>query len=207
MVQATVAGETIFRILFGVLLLAMMLVRHLYEQRMRVTAAQGLARDEDTRQTLARHSLPIMISQWVAIVYLTKPAWVIWGSLPFPHWLRWLGAGLALLGTGLLIWTHQALDRNFFGGLKIREGHELVTWGPYRWVQHPMYGAFFVLGLGYLFLSANLLIGLPWLLGTVLIAAYRVGREEAILESHFGDPYRAYLSTTGRFLPRLRPRR
>ncbi|HUW09238.1 MAG TPA: hypothetical protein VM537_05875, partial [Anaerolineae bacterium] len=129
------SAETIFRILFGLLLLSMIVPRHLYEQRMRVTAAQGLERDDDTRQILARQGLPILISQWVALVYLTKPEWVLWASIPFPRWLRWLGAGLALLGTVLLIWTHRALDRNFFGGLKIRQGHELVTWGPYRWVQ------------------------------------------------------------------------
>ncbi|HUW13256.1 MAG TPA: hypothetical protein VM537_26265, partial [Anaerolineae bacterium] len=58
--------------------------------------------------------------------------------------------------------------------------------------------------LGYLFLSANLLIGLPWLLGIVLITAYRLRREEAMLEEQFGDPYRAYRSTTGQFLPRIR---
>jgi protein-S-isoprenylcysteine O-methyltransferase Ste14 len=198
--------ETVFRIVLGVLVAAMYVPRKLYEQRMRVVSAHGLDRDEDRRPTLAWQSLLLGISLWATIITLAKPAWTNWASFPLPNWLRWLGAGLAVVGTALLLGTHRALGDNFFGGLKVRRGHELVTHGPYRWVQHPMYVAFFVLGVGYLLLSANWLIGLPWLVGTVLVSAYRLRREESMMRERFGEEYQAYQRRTGRFLPRLRAR-
>jgi protein-S-isoprenylcysteine O-methyltransferase Ste14 len=197
------AEETIFRIVLAVLVTAMYVPRKYYEQRMRVAARNGLARDEDTRQTLAWQSLLLGITLWAAVLYLVKPVWLAWASLPVAAWLRWSGAVLGALATALLIWTHQALGDNFFGGLKLRQGHELVTWGPYRHVQHPMYVAFVVLGLAYLLLSANGLVGLPWLLGTLLTVAFRLRKEEAMLEGQFGETHAAYRKGTGRFLPRL----
>jgi len=200
------AEETIFRIVLGVLVVVMYVPRKIHEQRMRVAARTGLVQDQDSRGTLAWQSLLLGITLWAVILYLIKPVWVNWASLSFPGWLRWLGAGLGVLGTGLLIWTHQALGDNFFGGLKIREGHELVTRGPYRWLQHPMYVAFTVLGLGYLLLSANGLVGLPWLVGTLLTIASRLRSEEAMLQEQFGKAYEDYRRRTGSFLPRVRRR-
>jgi protein-S-isoprenylcysteine O-methyltransferase Ste14 len=37
----------------------------------------------------------------------------------------------------------------------------------------------------------------------VAIIALRTPREEAMLEAHFGEEYRAYRARTGRLLPRL----
>jgi protein-S-isoprenylcysteine O-methyltransferase Ste14 len=42
-----------------------------------------------------------------------------------------------------------------------------------------------------------LLIAFAWLL------AQRARKEEALLERHFGETYRAYCARTGAFLPRL----
>jgi protein-S-isoprenylcysteine O-methyltransferase Ste14 len=87
----------------------------------------------------------------------------------------------------------------------VTEGHELVTTGPYRYVRHPVYGAFtaVVAGLGLVFRS-YLLAGVAavWL----VTALWWARAEEALLSSPegLGDAYRIYSERTGRFLPRPR---
>ena len=73
------------------------------------------------------------------IAYLINPATMTWASVPLPVWLRWTGAGLALLAGALLVWTFRTLGRNLTDTVVTRKEHTLVTTGPYRWVRHPFY--------------------------------------------------------------------
>ena len=115
-----------------------------------------------------------------------------------------MGLGIGTLP--LFVWTHEALGKNWSADLVIKEEHALVTGGPYRWVRHPMYTAFFGSSLAYFLLSANWVIGLTGL-GTSVLLAARVDKEEALMIEEFGDDYRAYMRRTGRFLPRMTPNR
>jgi protein-S-isoprenylcysteine O-methyltransferase Ste14 len=137
------------------------------------------------------------------ILVVIKPNWVTWCSFFLEAWLRWAGVVMGILGLALLWWTHRALGKNFFGGMKIRLGHELVMSGPYRWVRHPLYVAFMVLGVGFALVSSNWLVGASWLGGTFLVLLSRFKAEEDMLENEFGDRYRAYRSRTGAFIPGL----
>ncbi len=123
--------------------------------------------------------------------------------LPFPAWLRWLGAGLIFAGDLLFIWSHRALGRNWSPLLEIRKGHILVTKGPYRLIRHPMYAAIFLIGTGVSFLSANWLVSLSYMLPVVSMYLVRVSDEEEMMIEQFGDEYRKYMRRTGRLLPKL----
>ncbi len=63
-----------------------------------------------------------------------------------------------------------------------------------------MYTTFFLNALVSFLVSANWLVGLGWL-GQGILAASRAGDEEALMIEEFGDQYRAYMRSTGRFLP------
>ena len=197
-------SDLIFRILLGLIFVATIAIRRYYERRSAAIARTELAQDRDNPREITLLSLILTLVNLAIIVYLINPDWLAWSRLPFPDWLRWLGAALGVLGVALLLWTHRTLDKNFFGGVKLRQGHSLVTGGPYRRVRHPMYTALFLIGVGYLLLSSSWLIGLPWLTTIAVTAATRVNQEERMLAEQFGDQYRAYQSRTGRFLPRLR---
>ena len=59
-----------------------------------------------------------------------------------------------------------------------------------------------------LFMLANALAAANWFIlltgsGVVLLLVVRTRREEERLLRRFGEPYRAYVERTGRFLPRL----
>ena len=80
---------------------------------------------------------------------------------------------------------------------------ELVTWGPYAYVRHPFYTSFLLA-----FLAAA--IALPHLLtiGCLVYAGIALtmtaAREERRLAaSDFGASYNDYMTSTGRFFPRL----
>lgn len=137
-------------------------------------------------------------------VYAVYPRFLSGAIFPLPEWLRWAGCGLGLISVGLLGWVHWALAKNFSTTLHIREGHTLVTHGPYRWVRHPMYTVLVLFFLGLLLISANWMVGIPALIALPLILVKRLGSEEALMIEQFGSDYREYMKRTGRFLPRLR---
>jgi len=115
--------------------------------------------------------------------------------------------GLTLLtgGYALFMWSVVARGR-YAVSWDMRENHKLVTWGPYRFVRHPSYLAYFLMFPGLLLSWLNLL-AVPSLIA-VPGYYYVVGNEEKILVERFGDEYRSYQEKTGRFFPRLRrPRR
>jgi protein-S-isoprenylcysteine O-methyltransferase Ste14 len=142
---------------------------------------------------------------WLAalVSYVAGLEWVNVAALPFPVWVRWAGAGIGYLSLPLIWWTEFSLGKNFNTVLHVREGHTLVTHGPYRWVRHPMYTALFLFAVSALPISANLLIGLPGALALIVIVLNRVKAEESLMLDQFGDQYHAYMERTGRFLPRL----
>ena len=77
----------------------------------------------------------------------------------------------------------------------------MIDTGPYRWIRHPMYAAYFVLFLSAFLIAENWIIGAS---GTAIIGmlmTVRLKREEDILIQRFGRRYLDYRRTTGRFLP------
>jgi len=162
--------------------------------------------------TVIRESRPYAILLAVFIcyevgtlaIYLFAPHWLAWANIPLAPWLRWVGATICLLTLPWFAWVHHVLGHNFSSTLNIRANHTLVTSGPYRWVRHPMYTAFYVLHLATILATANLFLGLTWLGGLAAVISLRVDREEAMMIRQFGEVYRAYMRQTGRFLPPLR---
>lgn len=141
---------------------------------------------------------------WVAtLVYLLHPEWMAWASLPLPSWLRWLGALFGALSWVMLNWTLSNLGKNLTDTVVTRTDATLVTTGPYRWIRHPFYVTASLMVIAVTLLAANWFIGLSGLLAVILLVV-RTPKEEQKLIEKFGDRYRAYIATTGRFFPKLK---
>ena len=192
----------IFHVLFSVFYLSMFGIR-LLSWRTAVRAEGGVQLRESKLNMAVRAVLGLGYIG-ALLVYVFFPSILAWAAFPLPPWLRWLGAGVAAAALLLLAWVQWSLGKNFNTTLHLREEHSLVVGGPYRWVRHPMYTALFLLGVGFLLLTANWFVGLPLIVALPAIVAVRVGNEEAMMIEQFGDQYRAYMQRTGRFLPRLR---
>jgi len=147
---------------------------------------------------------PVGLLLWLGVLaYLVHPAWMTWSSVPLPAGLRWAGVGLAAVGLGLLAWTLRSRGTNRTDTVVTKRAHTLVTHGPYRWIRHPFYDVMALLILAIALIAANWFILVTGAVVFVLLAV-RSRTEEANLLARFGEPYRAYRQSTGRFVPRLR---
>lgn len=192
-------NELIYRIAFGVLWLVYFTVRISFQRKVRDAGKQYTRVNEKQESLFFR--LFALAYLLLAFYFLTP--WVDFAHIPFPAWLRWTGAGVTVAGIAFFSWTHAVLGRNWTAVLALAADHELVTAGPYKRVRHPMYSAFYLIGLGFLLLSAN---GLPagiYLVTLTVMVAARVKAEEQMMLERFGESYREYMHKTGRLLPRF----
>lgn len=196
-------NDLIFRIILGIMFVIVIGTRRYFEIQSAKTADGGLEQDRDSGPQNTIMSILLTLSNLALIVFLINPNWMGWSSVSLPTWIRWVGIVLGSAGCALLIWTHRTLGENFFGGTKIREGHQLVTEGPYRRVRHPMYTAFILIGFAWFFLSENWLIAGLWMAATILAITVRMNEEERMLLQQFGESYQIYSNQTGRLLPRF----
>ena len=195
------AADAQFRIALGVVFAGLAVVRTYYQIQARHS---GPAKQFESSLNIALRAMGGLAGFAILILYLVKPDTLAWASLELPAWLRWPGAALGAAGVLLLVWVHRALGRNFSGTLHLRVEHTLVTSGPYRWVRHPMYTAFFGVVLSFFLLSANWLIGGIFIGGIAAVMISRVAKEERVMADRFGAGYQAWAARTGRFLPQLR---
>lgn len=111
-------------------------------------------------------------------------------------------AGLLFVvaGLGLALGGAVTLRSNYSATLLIRESHELVVHGIYRFVRHPIYLGTILVMLGGPIGTSSWIALLPALL-LIPLFIYRMGVEEGLLLEEFGEEYRAYMSNTKRLIP------
>jgi protein-S-isoprenylcysteine O-methyltransferase Ste14 len=106
-----------------------------------------------------------------------------------------------VLGLWLFHRSHADLGTNWSITLEVREKHQLVTHGLYRWVRHPMYLALLTYSAGQALVLPNWLVGPSYGVAMVLLIALRLGPEERMMLEEFGKEYQAYTATTKRLIP------
>lgn len=116
-------------------------------------------------------------------------------------WTGIAGAGVFTVGIWLLWRSHVDLGRSWTPTLAIREKHQLVTDGVYRYVRHPMYAAHALIGVAQALLLQNWIIGFAGLASFVPLYMIRVDREEQMMRQHFGNEYARYMERTDRIFP------
>lgn len=138
----------------------------------------------------------------VAVLASVALGWLVpLGVLaPAATWLVVLGALLLSAGCVLGITGVAAFRRAGTNVNPHQPALRVVETGPYRLSRNPMY-----LGMVLIVAGLGLVASLDWalILAPMLWAVLHVGvvlREEAYLAAKFGDPYRAYLARTRRWL-------
>ncbi|MBN1834759.1 MAG: isoprenylcysteine carboxylmethyltransferase family protein [Spirochaetales bacterium] len=193
---------SLFRICFICLFCVLTGMRLHYKLRAGLLRERLYAREENVGFIVFRSVLGVPLL-WAVFAYAFLPERFPWMYLALPSWLRLVGVILGCAAIALLFWVHQSLDGNFSTSLAPRREHRMVTRGPYAWVRHPMYSAYFTLFLAAFLISRNWLTGATGLAIILMLMSFRRIREEALLVERFGEEYRRYGSSTGMFLPRL----
>ena len=111
-----------------------------------------------------------------------------------------VGAILIVPPVGLMVWAVRTFDAVGTAVPPWKPSTTIVSSGPYRFTQNPMYLSFSFIQAGIAFLvnSAWMLILLAPVLVIVRYAV--IAREERYLEAKFGDGYRQYRKQVRRWL-------
>jgi protein-S-isoprenylcysteine O-methyltransferase Ste14 len=110
--------------------------------------------------------------------------------------------GLALIITGYIIMfvATGTLRRYYSSSLVIREDHQLVTHGIYRFCRHPIYLGALMVATGFPITAASL-PGLLIMAALIPVLLNRIRLEERLLTAQFGDAYLIYSETTRKLIP------
>jgi len=112
----------------------------------------------------------------------------------------WSGFAIVVLGLAFTVWARIVLGRNWSGIVTVKQDHELVTTGPYRWVRHPIYT-----GLLFAFAGSAIARG-EWrgVLAVVIVLAgfwRKLKLEERWMIETFGDAYLRYREKVRALIP------
>ena len=161
-----------------------------------------------TKRTVYRETRAQRLRYWVLLVVACFLQ--LYGRrLPYPLNMRilpqlvpiaWAAAVLCVTGLAFALWARVALGRNWSGAVTLKEGHELVERGPYRFVRHPIYT-----GILTMFFATALAQGhLSGLVGTLLMFAsfwIKLGEEEKLMLQQFPERYADYRRRAKRIIP------
>ena len=194
--------EIIFRILFILSGVAMFAIRIYYQSKVRGDLRRSEMRDSGLR--LIPGSIAALVTLIFGAEYIFFPGTFSWAYLiHFPFWLRYFGAALLIAGISLLWLAHYHLGKSFHSFVVLKEEQALVEGGPYRFIRHPIYTAYFMNYIGGGLLASNWVLAIIPVVFFGLFIALRIDGEEKVMVEKFGDKYVHYMEHTGRFLPRI----
>ena len=145
-----------------------------------------------------------------SVLFLAAIALLMFDRIPIPwlyrHYLPegnatfFLGAAVTVAGLLFTVWARVHLGANWSRSVTIKQGHELITTGPYRFVRHPIYTGLLAAFVG----SAIAVTELRGLLALALVFIalwYKLRLEEQWMRSQFGETYADYSRRTAALVP------
>ena len=128
--------------------------------------------------------------------------WLYLQLWPVGLWPFWLGAVVILAGLLFAVWAREHLGRNWSRSVTIKQGHELITTGPYTVARHPIYTGVLTGFLG-------IAIALSQVRGFIVFVLFflafwiKLRMEEQWMRSQFGETYATYAHQTAALVPYL----
>ena len=172
-------------------------------------ARHGIVRNA-IRKDLLQFAIPAIIIFFMELIFCADSLTGIWGTSwglvkqpqnlsMFPV-LRIVGLALFIIGLTIMIVGQATLRRNYSGTVVIREDHQLVTHGIYRFTRNPIYLGLIMVVTGIPVFAASMYGFLISLL-LIPIILNRIRLEEELLTEEFQDAYQKYKETTKKLIP------
>jgi protein-S-isoprenylcysteine O-methyltransferase Ste14 len=174
-------------------------IRHHFIQRTK--SAQKRIRQVDAleKMLLAAVSTSVLL---LPLLYLFTPL-LTFADYDLDGFIRWTGGVVMMVSLWLFWRSHVDLGDNWSVSLELRENHQLISHGVYRWTRHPMYASIWLWSFAQAMMLGNWFAGWSTVLTFAAMYGIRVPREERLMDREFGDAYRAYVRRTGRVIPRF----
>ena len=133
--------------------------------------------------------------RWTVVALVAASFLLLATARPTP-WSVALGLPVVVAGVALRLWAAGHLLKT----------HELIVSGPYAHTRNPLYVGTLLIGIGFAVLAGSIVaaiaapIGLGLFFGSYFPRKER--KESALLESLYGERYRAYHAAVPALLPR-----
>ncbi|MCJ7739132.1 MAG: isoprenylcysteine carboxylmethyltransferase family protein [Anaerolineae bacterium] len=130
----------------------------------------------------------------------------VWGLVKRPQTLstvpvqRLIGLTLIIIGLSVMVVGQVTLRRNYSGTVLIREDHQLVTHGIYRFTRNPIYLGGIIVSAGLPVYTASL-YGFLASLVLIPLILNRIRLEEELLTAEFPDAYQEYRKRVKKLIP------
>jgi protein-S-isoprenylcysteine O-methyltransferase Ste14 len=148
------------------------------------------------------YTLPPIAAYFLVARPEFRHGWLAVRFVPDDSAIRWLGVAITAAGIVFALWARWHLGSNWSGLVTLKEGHELIRTGPYRFIRHPIYTGILI-GLLGTFLEDGEMRSLVALAMVWLSFYVKARREESFLSQEFGPGFTEHQRHTGMFLPKL----
>ena len=144
------------------------------------------------------HRVPI----WIGAIFLFFPKADPFGVDLFTrgNTSAMLGFAICLMGLCGAIWSRKTLAENWSVNVELKQDHQLVKKGPYRFVRHPIYTCILLMCLGTAISAGRLtaFIGVSFFFIGFWI---KLNQEERLLQRHFSEEYPTYKNQVKALIP------
>ncbi len=142
---------------------------------------------------------------WLTILVSVTTGVMIASMYPFPIFsnahFALIGIFIIILGVIIRFVAIKQLGRFFTVDVTIRQDHQLVQNGFYKFLRHPSYSGSLLSFVGFGFSLNNWASLAIVFLPTFFTFLYRMNIEEDVLTEQFGQHYKDYMRNTKRILP------
>ncbi|HZV33615.1 MAG TPA: isoprenylcysteine carboxylmethyltransferase family protein [Verrucomicrobiae bacterium] len=155
--------------------------------------------EKPNRSSIWTYRLAMMIG---AVMLFTQwqPRLLKITIFPRSEGLAWVGAAFCLFGLLGAIWSRRTLAGNWSSDVLLRQGHELIERGPYRFVRHPIYTSILLMFLGTAIAEDQVgaYVGVLFFVAGLWI---KLRQEEILMGRHFPEEYPAYKKRVKALIP------
>lgn len=147
----------------------------------------------------------IAIAVVVFAVFLRGYAFELLPFLDVSFWPHSLVSGiiadiLVVVGMAIMLCARFTLGRNWSANVVLKENHELVTKGPYKYVRHPIYSGLLLMILSTAVYSASV-FGFIIFIAFFFGAYYKARKEEKLMIEKFPEEYPQYMGRVKALVP------
>lgn len=169
-----------------------------------IAAASAKAtRRQESRASRFSHMAPLIIGAILLSSSRVAGPYLSTRFLPPTLACFWIGLLLVALGLAIATAARVWLGGNWSGIVTLKQDHELIRTGPYRFVRHPIYTGILLAILGTAIAQGE------WrgLVALALITAAfvrKIAIEESFLAQEFGTAYARYQQEVPALVPLMR---
>ena len=167
--------------------------------RIRALGNKSTQRVEPNASNIARTLTFLIVVAMLSTSRIPLP-WLYRQLWPAGLWSFWIGAAMTLGGLLFAVWARHHLASNWSSAVTIKQGHELITSGPYAVVRHPIYTGILTGFLGTAIALSQVRGVIGFLLILVVLWA-KLRKEEEFMRSQFGETYAIYAQRTTALVP------